>query len=186
VLSAFEENFYAELDVVSGGVEPTCVGFYTPPAVVSLVAHPKYNGSSPILGQTTGKALYGDVTVVPTGITLDTTTPVVSVAVTNPEQILGKGNRSLCAGNCLSPVIYAINTVAPDVAGNIDIVGIAPVVINTDTLTGEISITTPTIDRDLLCQGSNPNTPPTDTSNIYYTDIATALKTEWQTWPQYQ
>ncbi len=186
LLSAFEENFYSELDVTSGGIEPTCVVFYAAPLVTQLVVHPKYNGNDTIVGDVTAKVLTGDVVVVPSGITTETTIDVVEVSVVNFEQILGKGNKSLCAGNCSSPVIYAINTVSPDISGNIDIVGVSPVAITMDAPSGTLTITTPTISRDILCQGSTPNTPPNDTSNTYYTDIATALKTEWQTWPQYQ
>ena len=182
---AFTENFYAELDVTSGGVEPTCVGYFKTPLVTALIAHPRYNGGDPVLDLVTSERLYGDIVIQPSGITKSTASSTVSVAVVTPSQIMGKSEKSLCAGNCDLPVIYSIDGVTPDISGNINIVGVSPVVITTDGTTKTIGVTTPSIDRTLLCQGNKPNTPPVSTSNTYYTDVITALKAEWQTWSQY-
>jgi hypothetical protein len=60
----------------------------------------------------------------------DTTTPQqVSLSVRDSQQVLSRGDRSALYRNCLERLILRINNVAPDSNGNINIVGVAPLVV---------------------------------------------------------
>ena len=107
----------------------------------------------------------------------------INLDVINKKSILSRNDIDSQRLSCRTNVIEAINSVKPDETGNIDIYGIAPVVITitTEGLDLEGSITT----KD-LCPQAQVVVPPILFSNLdSYPGIMDATEPEWKTWPDF-
>jgi hypothetical protein len=176
--NVFSENFDIVLNENTGALEQTCFMYINRPAVSSLKVRP----TSVNVGF--GESLTGKIKTSLIGLNADyNTINTLKVNAKNPRSTMPKTNRSLCAGDCDSPIIYDINSVSPSPIGNIDVVAIPPLYIESVS-PGVLSVTT-TVTRDELCQASRKLEAPDIKDNNYYTDVVNAVKEEWRTWPQY-
>ena len=111
-------------------------------------------------------------------------TDELTLAVEKPILLTAPGDKNLARGNCGYNPIGKINTVSPDINGNIDVFGIDPVQISV-TAVG-IQLTVPNVSITDICTNNTNNIPPVpfDTPNTYPLFL-TATQEEWKEWPQY-
>ena len=181
-----------------GKIEDSLVFPYTPPTLLGITA----NGLNPA----TGNVLFNLNNILATNGGSTVTLSIVDVT-----KVQSRGDTSSAYGNCATPNIYHINTVAPNSSGNIDLYGIEPVEVH--VAGGTITVNTGSLTLDQLCTKSTTNLPPTGTATVgtppndttfdYTADkyIATKPYTtltpasppnivdteqeEWRDWPQY-
>lgn len=154
----------------NGLLEDSTIFVYTPPVVSKIK-----NRTKSLAGKiTTSK---GDNINIKS-LSLDE----IKLEVTNVESVLSNNEFTAGLDNCPTPIIKKINSVYPDVNGNIDVYGIMPIVINVET--GELALAS---GLDLLdvCPEKKKIAPPVDLSDSYYTDILTATSPEWKLWPDF-
>jgi len=163
--SVYGGNFFAKDD---GLLEDSVIFCYTPPAVTAFTHE--------------GSEIRGHIAIVPDNITVSTDTEQVLLSIINVDLIASNNDFHGDLNNCPTPLIRGINTVSPDINGNIDIYGILPVTI--DVGTAEVELV-PGVTIDEVCPERLKIYPPDNTSDVYYTDILTATETEWKTWPNF-
>ncbi len=154
-------QFYA----LNAELEPSTITLFNPPAIKGI----EHNG----------ELMTGIGTIQSSSLAV-TTTNNINIAVITPDEVASRLDRTSQLLTCNNPIISGINTVKPNLAGNIDVYGIHPVRITVTQ--GVLTIDTEEEIGDLC---SPVNIPPIDTSNIYFEDIVTTTTTEWQTWPQF-
>lgn len=152
------------LSYSNGIIEGSLVFTFTPPLVEKLT-----NKS---------KEIFGNITFSLFNLSALVSSPTITLNVIDVDLILANGDVNSTTLNCATPTILAINTVTPDVAGNIDIFGVLPVVIDTS---GGITINTSTFTKDDYCAGNFVLLPPTDSSSTY-ANFLTVTEPEWRGW----
>lgn len=152
-------------------VEPSCLILFTPPAVTSFIDE-------------RGSTSYGSITLALDNLSVNSGSNTFTLQVVNKASTLTNADFSGKYRNCELPVIVRINTVAPDEDGNIDIYAITPLTVTVDNVNKAVDLTSDLEITD-VCPDLDKISPPTNPSTTYYTDILSATKTEWQTWPRY-
>jgi len=164
-LAAFEgfHNFTED----TGRVEDSLVTFMVPPALKSITVH--------------GTRLTGRIGLEYSNVKRVTDPSDILLEVINKEQVRAL-NDTGSAFACPTRPIGTMNGVTPDVAGNIDIYGIAPVSVQV-TAEGLI-FDVPGLTKAKLCTEEQ-RIPPLVATSAYLQDIRTATNPEWKSWPQY-
>ena len=149
-------------------LEPSTITVFVPPAITGIKVKNK---------TITGKVVFNSTTLTITSDAFGTNFTTIA-----PSTVASRLDKTATGLTCKNPVISGINTVKPDLSGNIDIYGIDPVVISTST--GKVTISTPDLPLTEACKKQN--IPPTNNSDSYFDDVTTTTQPEWKTWPQYQ
>lgn len=154
----------------NGLLEDSAIFCFSSPAVTSIRVK-----NNTLTGKLTTAA--GENTLV-----TSPTSSEINLAVINTNLIKSNNDYSGVYGNCNTPIIKKINTVFPDVDGNIDIYGISPITI--DVASGELSFESG-LELVDICPEKNKLSPPVDNTDTYLTDILTAIAPEWRSWPNF-
>lgn len=153
------------LDKDVGRLEDSTILCYNPPGVSAITK--------------TGTPKTGQLLLAADNIAIDETTDFL-LTVIDKSLIASNNDFTGKLDNCGLPLIRKINTVLPDSSGNIDIYGIDPITI--DISSGLVDLISG-LTLDQVCPERVPLTPPTDNTDVYYTDILTATAPEWKGWP---
>ena len=153
----------------TGRIEDSTIFIYSPPAVRAITNK--------------NDVVRGFATFTGENITITPSTEQFNLSVIDKNLVLSKNDYSGAYGNCTTPSIKRINSVFPDVGGNIDIYGVDPIAISIDT--GKIQLTTPELSLLDVCPEKNKLSPPSNADDTYYTSIESASEPEWKTWPQF-
>lgn len=129
-----------------------------------------------------GNTAVGLINLAVNNISLVENTSSIELDVIDVSQILSNNSVSALYNNCNTPLIRQINSVVPDVNGNIDVFGIAPVVVS---VSGAVTLSLGSLTLTDVCPERALLTPPNNSSDVYYDNILTTTLAEWQTWPQY-
>ena len=179
-LSKFDGvNFF---EPVASRVEDSLVFWFTPPTVTKIRDLNKDEA-------------YGRITVTYDNITQTKPPATNSLALQVSDRLLTlrPGDIQPSLIQCDNPLITKINTVFPDAAGNIQVIGIEPVRIFVSGVEGFMRIETDEtqLSRKDVCGNLNANLPPFDEDHINTGDAHAGLPIvpggpltpEWQTWP---
>lgn len=148
--------------------EDSLVTYVTPPAVHHIAVH--------------DRLLTGRINLEYSNIYQVANPAAIELDVLSKDSIRVKNDKSAQFGSCPTNPIGSMNTVLPDVDGNIDIYGIAPVKVNV-TATG-LRLDVPDVSKSDLC-AEDKRIPPLIPISTYLKDITKATTPEWRTWPQY-
>jgi hypothetical protein len=155
-----------EISPDNGMLEGSTIFCFNPPGV------------SAFLNQEIEKT--GNLNILTDNITVSYT-PDIKLAVTNKALVTSNNDLTGSLDNCPTPIIKKINTVTPNIMGNIDIYGILPISIQIGADDARVSLTSELV-LDQVCPERTPLTPPANNSDVYYTDILTATAPEWKGW----
>lgn len=159
-----------QLDFNNGRIEDSCLVCIPVPGVTGILNAGK-------------KAIY-KVTLRLDNISEQIENLNIKLDVINKQMVETRNDVSSTLSNCRTNIIQAINSVKPDLNGNIDIYGIAPITIAVSA-GGEVSISS-TISTREVCPEANQVIPPILFSNLdSYPDIMTVTTPEWKTWPNF-
>lgn len=161
---SFQGSHFLNYD--NGRIEDSLVFCYTPPAVRKLTHN--------------DQTATGDISVVGVNVAVTKNLQGLSLSVIDKTKILSHQDNSSVLGNCSTPIITTVNTVTPDINGNIDIIGISPITLN--ILSSIIQLTTGPLTLSDLCQEKNKRLPPLNTSDDYFENILTTDEPEWKSW----
>lgn len=165
-------NGVGYLSTADGRLEESTIFCFTPPGVTSFTHQ--------------GVSATGNIIFTGNNVAIAPISPNILLSVIDTTKILSRNDASGVYNNCRTPLIKKINTVTPDSNGNIDVYGISPIIPGATPGTGLISIDTPSLTLPDFCPDKNLLTPPLgDTTDVYYTDILTAVNPEWKGWPQF-
>jgi hypothetical protein len=154
----------------NGLIEGSTITIISPPLVTGITIK--------------GTTMTGAITLTSTSLGINTGSEL-NLSVLYPVNILSRGDLSSTQLSCNNFVISGINTVIPNLNGNIDIYAISPLVISTGVVDGvtQLIITTPGITLSNVCVPIN--LPPINPSQTSYEPINTIVNPEYSTWPQY-
>jgi hypothetical protein len=150
-------------------LEASTVFCFTPPGITKII-----HESNTLTGRVT--------TTVSSNMTQTIDGDILTLAAKDIGAILSNNEFSGDINSCPTPIIKKLNTVKPNVNGNIDIYGIVPLVI--DVSTGLIGFDAPISLVD-VCPEKNKISPPVNNSDAYYGDILTVDTPEWRTWERF-
>lgn len=150
-------NFYPE----ATEIEESTIFEFTAPGV-SSIRNGRYSLS--------GFVEFGSLDNLTRATDQDSST--ISLQVTNTVNITSIADLSSCFDNCPTPAIYQINTTTPytveedtELAGNVFIYGISPIVIQVDPLiSGVMKLVSENVTLSSLCVARQEVLPPTDTT----------------------
>ena len=151
------------VDSANGRLEDSLVFSFTPPGVTAINHE--------------AQRVTGDVTIAGTNITITNAENDLGLAVIDKSKITSNNDANAYCGTCPTPSIKLINTVPPDGSGNIDVIGIAPVVITVES--GKLLITLGDLTLDTFCPQDKlaPDNP-----SGTYPEFLTAEDPEWKSW----
>lgn len=151
----------------TAALEDSVIFKFTPPGLTS------FNGITT-----------GHVSLIGDNISLAVVDNDIELQVIDINKILSRNDINGANDTCLTPIITHLNTVPPDINGNIDIFGIDPVTIEVTVLESSVTIE-PNLVLDDVCPERNPLQPPANDSDNYYSDILTTISPEWLNWDQF-
>lgn len=157
-------------DKDAGRLEDSIISCYIPPAISSLEI-----GTS---------KLVGNITFSGSNVTITALNDIIDLAVINKLKVLSVSEKSGANNTCDLPTITSINSVTPDINGNINIYAVSPF---TMTVNGSVAVLQPgsTLTITEICPKSDILAPPIDNSDVYNGDILTITTPEWKSWPKY-
>ena len=157
-------------DYNTGVVEPSTVTLISKPGLSSITIK--------------GQKLTGLLGLASNSISI-TGAETLQLALLSPQDVTSRGDKQAKYLTCDNAVIGGINTVLPDINGNIDIYAIAPLTIATSGISGvsALKLTSAPITRQDLCIPYN--IPPADQNSTESNTLEEATATEFSGWPQF-
>lgn len=165
-------------------IEDSLIFIFTPPGITNISKKLPDIVDLEVFPIISEQALTGHITLLGDNVAISEQTPNITLSVINTASIKSLTDIGGKVNNCSTPIITHLNTVTPDVNGNIDIYGILPLKINIESGTLDFADTALTLDE--VCPERKKLAPPENNSNNYYTDILATRTPEWKdSWPEF-